>query len=145
MFQFLIEVAKKFLTSKFAKFLREVFAGTTGVVLEQSHNIINENVKLVEILAEACKVEVINDLNNMIVATDTHIKEELALKGIELPADLPIFTFEDLDNLRTGKGTEKFNYALKITKQALLKKGVEYTEQALRLGIEMAVSRFFKK
>lgn len=135
MFKWLKEVFKKIGNSKFVEFLKEVFAGKTGEFLDENYKSINAAVKLAEEIGEyiAANKEKPYD----------ELKFDINEKFVCNVDD------EDIEEIDEDKATGKFKLAYKLSVNFIKEDGKDFVEKlgkaALKLGIELAVNRFFKK
>jgi len=112
-------------------FLQEVFSGKTGDVLDNTYKEINEAVQNVQNIGEF----VINNTGRDVNDIGIEVSEKY---GIVLESG-------DIQNILDNKGLGKYQLAFKIIEKRLIEDGKKYTEQAINLGIELAVNRFFGK
>lgn len=137
MFKWLKEIFKKIGQSKFWNFLEEVFKDKTGEFLDSNYKSINAAVTLVEEIGEY-----ITDIENK-DKTYEDLKKEILEKFLYQIDD------EDIKNIDEDKSTGKFKLAYKISIDFIKKNGNSFVDNlfksALRLGIELAVNRFFGK
>lgn len=135
MFEWIITVLKNIGANKFFIFLKEVFAGNTGTFLDENYKIINLNVHLAEEIGEYIG----DNITDNVDVLRQVIIEKWALE----------LTDEQIIDIKVNKGKGKFELAFALSKNNIVDNGGTFIEksltQALRLGIEMAVNRFFGK
>lgn len=131
MIQFLKTMVVKYGFSKILKFLIEVFSKSTGKILDDTYKIINKNVHLVEELS-------------IYINNHNELEDDELIEAIEDDFQMK-FNYFDLKSIQIEGGSGKFNLAYKYIINELKTLGKKYTEQAISLGIELAVNRFYGK
>lgn len=135
MVKWLLKVLEKFVGSKFAKFLLEVFADKTGEIIEDSYEFVNEYVKNVENIGEYIEDNPDKSSSDVI----QYVKETY---GYELELD-------DVELIDENKGYGKYKLVYRLVIERMEEEGKnifkEGIEQGLNLAIEFAVNRFFGK
>lgn len=124
-------------TSKFGKFLLEVFAGKTGEFLNENYKLINEAVKLTE------------NISNYIKAEENKYKDLVDIKRYVDETYACSIENKDIQSIIDNGWLGKFSLARKLSIQFIQSESKEFAteiiESALQLGIQLAVNRFFGK
>jgi hypothetical protein len=120
---------------KFVDFLIEVFSDMTGKVLDETYKIINEIV---------CNVEKIGEY----VAEHPETPVQVLAINLTEKYGLVIHS-KDVEKIRKNKGEGKYALAYELIVERIQLEGkninLETAKQAINLGIELAVNRFFGK
>lgn len=138
MYEFL-KKALKFLSGKFINFLLEVWKGTTGEILDNTHNYINEVILNVENISKY----VITHKNDNIVDVAHKLRELYGYKEITIDF-IVLLKKEKEGTINDEIKTAKLNLAYKIITNRLKAEKVNWKENVIMLGIQLAVNRFFK-
>ena len=119
-----------FIKSKFLKFLIEVWEGVTDEMLQESHGYINEIVQNVENIG--VHIDRYKECTVIEIVTYLETKYGYSIYG------------KDVENIREDKGDGKAVLAYRLIKERLAQEDKNLKKSVIRLGIELAVNRFFK-
>jgi len=119
-----------FVKSNFLKFLIEVWEGSTNEILEESYEYINEIVHNVQNIGEYVTVNKAEGIDILIAYLEPKYGYYIYRK--------------DIEGIKLDKGDGKAKLAFRLIKRRLIEEKKSMKKSVIKLGIELAVNRFFK-